>query len=251
VFLDTETTGKSVNDRVVQLAYYYCESNNIMDGEGCTMYVRPPVPIGFEAMSVHGITPEMVEEAASLKELLEHGISLQQLNCKQNYLVAHNASFDINMLKKDGFECEMQVIDTLNIMKMIYPEHESYKLQYLKYSLGLYRSADLMPWYYRGLLENHAASAHSAIWDVCDTVMLYAYLMSDIPLNTLVKASTEFIPQKILNFGKHKGQPIRKIFKESPDYLEWVLSQDFDQTTKKSVEYWKTHDDMPTLANMG
>lgn len=40
-----------------------------------------------------------------------------------------------------------------------------------------------------------------------------------------------------LTFGKHKGKTLKEVYKEQPDYLEWLLTQDrTDPVIKKGIE---------------
>ena len=58
IILDTETTGTSENDRIIQLGYI------VLDGKNIEVHNEfnstKEVPISFGAMEVHGITPEMI-----------------------------------------------------------------------------------------------------------------------------------------------------------------------------------------------
>ena len=61
VLLDTETTGASEEDRIIQLGFM------VLDGKSVEVYndlCLAPIPIGYGAMEVHGITPEMIEGKA-------------------------------------------------------------------------------------------------------------------------------------------------------------------------------------------
>ncbi len=82
IFLDTETTGNGPGDRLCQLAY--------KDDESLIVYelFNPGMPISIDAMSIHHITNEMVQDKPSfhnsdtwkqLQELLnEDEINLSQ-----------------------------------------------------------------------------------------------------------------------------------------------------------------------------
>jgi DNA polymerase III epsilon subunit-like protein len=56
IFLDTETTGNGPADRLCQLAY--------KDDESLIVYelFNPGIPISIDAMSIHHITNEMVQD---------------------------------------------------------------------------------------------------------------------------------------------------------------------------------------------
>ena len=91
IFLDTETTGNEVGkDRLVQVCYE-------ASGEIKNEYFKPPLPMSVKAMSVTHITNKMLEdkppfEGSEMKAELE-------LLLREGVMVAHNAAFDIAMLK--------------------------------------------------------------------------------------------------------------------------------------------------------
>ena len=41
--------------------------------------------------------------------------------------------------------------------------------------------------------------------------------------------------EAIFSFGKHSGRLLREIAQEYPDYLDWVLGQDFSPEVKEIV----------------
>ncbi len=61
IFLDTETTGNSANDRLCQLAFKTDESFIVNE------LFNPGMPISIDAMSIHHITNEMVKDKPPFK----------------------------------------------------------------------------------------------------------------------------------------------------------------------------------------
>ena len=61
IILDTETTGTAQLDRICQLSYIVLDSDGKIE-EIHNEFCKPPVPLTFEAMSIHHITPEMLED---------------------------------------------------------------------------------------------------------------------------------------------------------------------------------------------
>ena len=99
IMLDTETTGNKDEDRICQLSYIVANENLEIE-EIHNELVKPPIPISYEAMAVHHITNEMVED----KPLLKHTQAykrLKELNSAENMVVIHNSKFDLDMLKKE------------------------------------------------------------------------------------------------------------------------------------------------------
>jgi DNA polymerase III subunit epsilon len=89
VILDTETTGLSVFDQIVQVA--------VIDRTGAVLLdtlVKPTRPIPQIAASIHGITDAMVQDAPTFGAI-SHAL-LMAIGGKR--VVIYNASFDVSML---------------------------------------------------------------------------------------------------------------------------------------------------------
>lgn len=224
LFLDTETTGKDETARLVQLAY------KLYGVKKCEVrYVRPPIPISFEAMAVHHITNEAVANLPMLEGIPEVKAEIQDLLTK-NIMVAHNAPFDAEILRREGLEPN-QIIDTLKVAQNLF-DLTMYKLQFLRYNFGL---------------EITQVRAHDAEGDVEVLEALFNYLFhymarqkpeldeSEI-IGTMVKWTAEPLLLRRMGFGKHKG----KEFKDLPkDYLEWLNKQpDIDADLKYTIEHY-------------
>ena len=74
------------------------------------------VPIKLEAMEVHNITPNLLENKPKAVDTKFYK-RLQELNSSENFLIAHNINFDLDMIKKEGFINNFQLIDTLRCAK--------------------------------------------------------------------------------------------------------------------------------------
>lgn len=90
--LDTETTGLNGNDEVVQIA--------VIDKTGIPLLnslVKPTVPIGIEAMRIHGITNAMVKDAPGMDFFAEtignllHGRTVIVYNSDFDYRLLHQS----------------------------------------------------------------------------------------------------------------------------------------------------------------
>ena len=101
VLFDTETTGNQEQDRIIQVGAMIVHSKDEIEvfDELCLA----PVSISIEAMEVHNITPDLIA-AKGLYDETNFALKVQQLNQKENYLIAHNISFDLAMLEKEGFQ---------------------------------------------------------------------------------------------------------------------------------------------------
>lgn len=253
VLLDTETTGLNkdkitgelTNDRVVQLGYVILEGKNV---EPVEVLASPPegVKIGFHAMATHNITPEMLE-GKPLMEEAEGFLRLKnELNVPDNFLVIHNAKFDLEMMKRDGFENKMKLIDTLQVAKHLYPDEESHSLQYLRYSLGLYKTEQE-----ESEKIGIELKAHDAMGDILFMKMLMSRLTDDVKkafnitsgmeaIMKMVALSGEPVLIKTFKFGKHIGKNIEDIVKTDNGYINWLLNSGFDdEDLLYTINYWK------------
>ena len=168
VLFDTETTGNQELDRIIQIGAMIVHSKENIEvyDELCSS----DVPIALEAMEVHNITPDIIENKPPFSELA-FAKKIEEYNQEENFLIAHNIQFDLGMIKKEGFENRYTIIDTFRCAKHLYPEMPYHRLQYLRYALELYKieqeEADSL-----GII----IKAHDAIGDVLVMKLLLSKL---------------------------------------------------------------------------
>lgn len=236
IILDTETTGTGELDRVIQLGYIVLGSKEIeVHNEFCSS----DVPISFGAMEVHGITPDMIEGKPACKETAAYK-RLLKLNTNDNYIIIHNAPFDLDMLKKEGFTTQMKVIDTLRVAKHIFADEEAHRLQYFRYKFGLYKEeqkeADAL---------NIVIKAHDAIGDVLVLKLFLSKLREAVqqqfpkenPVEKMVDLTNTPIIIKTFKFGKYKGKTLTEVAASDAGYLRWMLSsmENLDEDMRYSL----------------
>jgi DNA polymerase III epsilon subunit-like protein len=224
LFLDTETTGNGEEDRLVQLAWYG-EKTGFNEG-----LFKPPLPIKYGAMGVHHITNDAVEDKPPFQGSGMYD-ALNGLLAQGFIIVAHNARFDVEMLRKEGMMID-RYVDTLKLARKHVTPTDSHSLQALKYRLNLDQT----------LLD--AATAHDAAGDVAVLYELFKYLREKVLQDGTVPASGEgeqaldeyFLKScepsllDVIGFGKHKGMKFEDVAKEHMDYLWWLWNQpDRDQ----------------------
>src|SRR3989344_3897999 len=114
IFFDTETTGNTEKDFLCQIAY---KSGN----DSFVGLYKPPIKVPPEASAVHHFS--------KIKEFLEN---------KNAVVVAHNAPFDLIIIKKEGI-VPVNFICTLRLARYLDPDEkiEKYNLQYLRYLLDI------------------------------------------------------------------------------------------------------------------
>ncbi|QOY54322.1 3'-5' exonuclease [Candidatus Sulfurimonas marisnigri] len=236
IILDTETTGTGELDRVIQLGYIVLGEKVV---EVQNELFSSDVPISFGAMEVHGITPDMIDGKPTCKESSSYR-RLQELNTQDNYMIIHNAPFDLGMLEKEDFNTQMKVIDTLRVAKHILPDEDAHRLQYFRYKMELYKEeqkeADSL-----GVV----VKAHDAIGDVLILKLLLSRLKDEVskqfpgenPVEKMVDLTNTPIMIKSFRFGKHKGKTLQEVAASDAGYLRWMLSsmENLDEDMKYSI----------------
>ncbi len=236
ILFDTETTGGGENDRVCQIAL------GILKKDGCDYhidYCKPPVPISYAAMAVHGITEEDVEDKPPFNETNSGGL-LQKLNTKNSVLIAHNAKFDIDMVAKEGIEWGGFVIDTYRCAKHLI-DSDSYALQYLRYSLGFYKSEKDDEALRLKAEFGDMMNPHNALFDIYILKKLFFHLIEITgDYKKLIELTNTPVLLKEMKFGKYKGESFETIAKKDPSYLKWLRDnkQDGDQDLEYTINYY-------------
>lgn len=230
IVLDTETTGMFEKDRICQLSYLVLNEEFEIEevhNDLCT----PPLPISFEAMAIHHITPEMLEgeptcvQTKAFKRLLE-------LNSATNILVIQNAAFDLGMLAKEGFTSQMNLIDTFRILRAYYPlDGSSFSLQYKRYQWGLYREEE-------GLAQKLGITikAHDALGDVIVLKILFERLCEEHSMPKMILLCSEPILLSHIPYGKNRGKKFVDVAQSDRQDLYYMLnSNGIDDDVKASL----------------
>ena len=213
IFFDTETTGNTEKDFLVQIAFK--TSAEVFSG----LY-RPDVKIPPEASAIHHITNKMVTDKPTFKESTDQPIIKKLFEDENSIVVAHNAPFDLMIINKEGiipnkFICTLRVVRYLDKEEKI----ERYNLQYLRYLLDL----------------DVNATAHDAMGDVLVLEKLFEQLKNKLikeenlsgeeAIKKMIEISSHPSLFKIFNFGKHNGKKIEDVVRADRGYLQWLLAQ--------------------------
>jgi DNA polymerase III epsilon subunit-like protein len=213
IFFDTETTGNTEKDFLVQIAYK-------SDNESFTGLYKPENKIPPEASAVHHITNKMVIDKPSFSSSDDLPKIKKLFEDENSVVIAHNAPFDLMIIKKESivpknFICTLRVVRHLDTEGKI----DRYNLQYLRYLLEI----------------EIDAQAHDAMGDVLVLEKLFEYLKNrmiseyNLEENQVIKNMIEISSHPSLlrtfNFGKHLGKKIEDVAKVDRGYLEWLLAQ--------------------------
>ncbi|MDE2399852.1 MAG: hypothetical protein KGL67_02485 [Patescibacteria group bacterium] len=216
IFFDTETTGNTEKDFLVQLAYKY-------DDHKFTALYKPPIKIPPEASAIHHITNKMVVDKPTFKESTDQPKIKELFEDENSVVVAHNAPFDLAVMKKEGIEpknfiCTLRLIRHLDKDEKI----DKYNLQYLRYLLDL----------------DVEAVAHDAMGDVLVLEKFFERLKNmmqkelggenlseDEIINKMVEISSHPSLLHTFKFGKYNGKRLEEVIKIDRGYLQWLLDQ--------------------------
>lgn len=226
-FVDLETTGINPNkDRIIQIAItiHYLHRDPI----AWSTLVDPEIPI--KNFGQHNITDEDV------KGMPVFGQIAPALAPKINNVdfAGHNVDFDLRFLKAEMTRANVYwnwqgyIIDTCQICRIKIPHTLNNAYKRFVDPKGI------------PLKEDGSQGAHDAANDVAATEkILYAQLLEFEDLPRTVKELAEvcinrnkdsidksgkFIwigDEACINFGKHKGTPLRNV---SKDYLVWMIN---------------------------
>lgn len=163
--IDTETTGLNPNeDEILQLS--------IVDESGCMVYnslLRPERHTSWEkAEEINHITPEMVANAPTFKEMLP------MINAIFSYcgtIIGYNTGFDLAFLQKAGVEFreEIKVID---VQAMFMPIAGEWDWEYNRYKWqSLVKCAAYCGYKWHG-------NAHDSLADALATLHCYNSLVT-------------------------------------------------------------------------
>jgi len=221
IFLDTETTGNEPEkDFMCQLAFKTHPAENSEVSETFCELFKPSIPIPPEASAVTHITNKMVADKKSFQESDNYDAIKLLLENQDFVMVAHNAKFDVAIIKKEGI-IPANVICTLRVARALDTKNviPQYKLQYLRYYLDI----------------EIEAQAHDALGDVLVLEKLYERLLEKVKkeynldeggsIGKMIEISSKPSLMSSFPFGKYNGKTVEEVRNIDSGYLEWMLAQ--------------------------
>ncbi|MDD2370462.1 MAG: 3'-5' exonuclease [Firmicutes bacterium] len=146
VVFDVETPNSN-NDRICSIGVTIIEDGIVKESEN--YLVNPECDFEYRNINIHGIKPDDIKNAPTFPTVW----ALIGENFMNNMVVAHNASFDLGVLKKTLLYYEINDLvlmyaDTLRIARAILKETANHKLPTLC-------------WYYDIELKHHDSGSDS------------------------------------------------------------------------------------------
>lgn len=215
IYYDTETTGVNAkNDRIIEIAAFDPAQDRTFE-----KLINPGVPIPKEASAIHGISDEMVKDAANFAAV---GAEFIEFCSGDSVLVAHNNdNFDRHFLanesERHGLELpDFKMVDTLKWARKYRPDLPRHSLQFLRQIYGI--------------AENNA---HRALDDVVVLHKVFSAMIDDLTPETVLRLLGEQ-DEAVMPFGKHQGKPLDKV---PPDYIKWLKGQGaFDKPENSTLK---------------
>ena len=95
IAIDTETTGFSNSDKIVEIACIEIENGKV--GSSFHRYVNPTIGIPDRAFNVHGLSKEFLSDKPKFKSIADDFLEF----IGDSTLVIHNASYDLRMINNE------------------------------------------------------------------------------------------------------------------------------------------------------
>ena len=238
VFFDLETTGLDTKTaRIVEIAMIkvFPDKTN----ESFLTLVNPEIPIPKEVTDIHGINNFDVMDKPTFKEIAVDVLSVIK-NCDlAGYnLISYDVPILINELQRADISYSTENIGMIDVMKI-------FKIK---------ERRDLSS-AYRFYCKKDLDGAHSALKDTqatLDVLMAQTEKYEDLPQT--VEELQQFCnqtddryvdPDRKLKwekdeahftFGKYRGQNLKDISKKDPEYLQWIIKQDFSNQVQTILQ---------------
>lgn len=254
LFHDTETTGTSAEDRIIETAHCLVKNGKMLDykEELCN---PKSVTIKPAAAMTHGYRNSDIKDKPEFSKIASANTLISLSEDKNCFYVAHNAPFDIGMLEKEGITWpKSNIIDTLKVSKHLYGDRddiEMHKLQYFRYFFDEFE--ELEPIYMKKFgIEK--ILPHTALSDILVLWIFTEKMLKDFNLSAedMVRLTQTPVLERKLSFGKvfPKGKLLSEIVSETYiqygktklgyEYLIWMLDdiKDMNPDLEYSIKYW-------------
>lgn len=233
VVLDTETTGLSETDQVVELALVTLEEDKQGRWEsvtptGWSSLIKPTCPVSLQARAVHHITDTELAKAQSVMDVLlrtpvtwgDSGI----------VIAAHNLAFDRVMLEQSlvahglqRYWLPLSGICTWRCAMHLYPDAPAFSNQVLRY----YLNVDVPP---------VDGPPHRALPDAVVTAQILLHMLRQKTVDELIDLTKMQVLLKTVSFGKHRGTLYQDL---DEGMLRFILRP--DKTFPVDVVYTARH----------
>ncbi|MCF8331038.1 MAG: 3'-5' exonuclease [Bacteroidales bacterium] len=249
VFFDLESTGSNaIKDRIVEISMLKVHTDG--KEEIMTQRINPQIPVSEEAEKIHGLSNEMLKKEPTFAEVSNQILSF----IGSSDLAGYNLmKFDIPMLVEEFLRNDIdfdvknrRIVDVQNIFHKM--EQRTLKAAYKFYcgkNLDNAHSAEadtvatyeilksMLDKYQQTDFEDKDGTVSQPVVNDMDSLDRFskyhrnADLMGQIVYNENDK--------EVFNFGKYKGKLVEDVFRNEPQYYDWMMKADFPNSTKKLI----------------
>ena len=248
VFFDLETTGMNVaTDRTIELSFLKISPNDKQEIK--TFLVNPGMPIPPEVSLIHGFYDKDVQDAPFFKNIAKELHKFLE-GCD---LAGYNMlKFDVPMLVEEflrnDVDFDVSRRKLIDAQKLFFLMEKRTLSAALKFYCGKEMDnahsaeADTLATYevlkkQVELYEN--MDVEDALGNKLGTIKNDMDVLHKITLNNMVDLAGRIVYNndgvEVFNFGKHRGKKVLDVFKQEPNYYDWMLKNDFPLDTKRKL----------------
>lgn len=236
IFFDLETTGTNVTqDRIVELSFIkvYPDGHD----ESKTRRINPEMPIPPASTAVHHITDEDVKDAPTFRQVARSLMDIFE-GCD---IAGYNSNkFDVPLLIEEfsraGYNFDVSGRRFVDVQNIFHKMEQRTLVAAYKFYCG------------KNLEDAHSALADTrATYEVLlgqldrypelenDVEKLAEFSRSGRNLDLAARIVLDDKDVPVFNFGKHKGQPVKEVFRKEPSFYSWMMQGYFPKNTKDVV----------------
>ncbi|MEC9492161.1 3'-5' exonuclease [Flexistipes sp.] len=176
---DTETTGLSPykGAKLVEIGAVKVRKGLNLDlSSTFTRLINPKIRIPYSAYKIHKISNEKVIHAPDISEVLPEFAEFTE----NSVVVAHNAKFDFKFIdyfmKEHNMQCSIvNILDTLSLTRLLFPEIGRYNLDRLidYFSLHELTEEAVKGLHTENMFGNDEHYRHRALYDAINTAFIF------------------------------------------------------------------------------
>lgn len=251
VFFDLESTGLNVmRDRIIQIAAikYFADGREPAELE---MLINPGIPIGLQAMEVHGITPADVARKPTFDQVAQEVFDFFGDADLGGYNINR---FDVPMLMEEfaraGFEFKVRKRKFVDVQRIFYKMEPRNLRAALRFYCGknmenahdamadVRATVDVL----HGQIEKYSGTDHidddgnvtpEPVRNDMDALHDFTQDTDTIDVTRRLKYNDK--KEIVFNFGKYSGMTLREVYQKEPKYFGWILNMEFSVQVKSIV----------------
>lgn len=246
LFFDTETTWLETDSDIIEISFIALTSAWMTSW---TKLFKTDKKISIWAKQKSWITEDMLENEEYFKDSKMYKL-FKTLSEDENVIfIAHNIDFDKRMLKNQWIILDdKRTICTLKLVKLLFPDAESYALTWLKYCYPMILQAS------RRL--NMVQEEHRAWYDTEMLRLTFNFILNYIINNEkfktneiskiierMIELTNSLILMKYIPFWQYKWESFEDIYLKNKEYLEWLY---ITEKSKQDSE-WPSYDLIYTI----